>query len=55
MSGHLPAAALRSLPNAGNVTRVQLANGLTILVRENHSSPIALTSSTMRSKPWGAT
>jgi zinc protease len=40
MSGHLPAAALRSLPNAGNVTRVQLANGLTILVRENHSSPI---------------
>lgn len=31
-----------SLPDATNVTRVVLPNGLTILVRENHTTPVAV-------------
>lgn len=37
-----------SVPNASNVTRHTLANGLVILVRENHSSPSVVVSGYLR-------
>ena len=33
---------MRSLPGPDNVTRVVFANGLTVLVRENHAAPVAV-------------
>lgn len=32
-----------AIPNSDNVTRVVLNNGLTVLVRENHSAPVVVT------------
>ena len=32
-----------AIPNSDNITRVILTNGMTVLVRENHSAPVVVT------------
>lgn len=39
---------LLSLPNARNISRTRLDNGLTVLVRENHASPVVVLEGSLR-------